>query len=100
MAVIMNLAKWTSLPAPAKAAVEKTIIEHENASRAARQKERDEEQATLKKNGMAFHDLSAEGTKKWHQLSQDAAKERMLGRLKSANRPTADGEAIWKAYHK
>ncbi len=100
MGVIMNLAKWTSLSAAAKAAVEKTVIEHENASRAARQKESAEEQATLKKNGMTFHDLSGEGTKKWHQLSQDAAKERMLGRLKSANRPTADGEAIWKAYHK
>jgi TRAP-type transport system periplasmic protein len=100
MGVIMNLAKWESLPAAAKAAVEKTVIEHENASRAARQKERDEEQATLKKNGMTFHDLPGEGTKKWHQLSVDAAKERMLGRLKAANRPTEDGEAIWKAYHK
>jgi TRAP-type C4-dicarboxylate transport system substrate-binding protein len=100
MGVIMNLAKWTGLPAAAKAAVQKTVIDHENASRAARQKERDDEQATLKKNGMTFHDLPGDGTKKWHQLSQDAAKERMLGRLKSANRPTADGEAIWKAYHK
>ncbi len=100
MAVIMNLAKWNSLPAAAKTAVQKTVIEHENASRAARQKERDDEQATLKKNGMTSHELPADGTKKWHQLSQDAAKERMLGRLKAANRPTADGEAIWKAYHK
>ena len=55
---------------------------------------------TLKKNGMTFHDLSPAATKKWHQLSQDAAKKRMLDRLASAKRPTADAEAIWKAYHK
>jgi TRAP-type C4-dicarboxylate transport system substrate-binding protein len=100
IAVIMNLAKWNGLPAATKAAVEKAVIEHEGSSRAARQKERDEEQAQLQKGGMKAHALPGGGDKKWHQLSQDAAKERMLGRLKSANRPAADGEAIWKAYHK
>jgi TRAP-type C4-dicarboxylate transport system substrate-binding protein len=100
IAVIMNLAKWNGLPAAARAAVEKTVIEHETASRAARQKERDEEQAALQKGGMKGHALPGDGDKKWHQLSQDAAKQRMLDRLKAANRPTADGEAIWKAYHK
>ena len=29
-----------------------------------------------------------------------SAVRRMLDRLKAAKRPTADGEAIWKAYHK
>lgn len=100
MAVIMNLAKWNGLSAAAKAAVEKTVIEHENASRAARQKEREIEQAQLQKDGMKMHALPGDGDKKWHQLSQDAAKKRMLDRLKAANRPAADGEAIWKAYHK
>lgn len=100
IAVIMNLAKWDGLPAAARAAVEKTVIEHEGSSRAARQKERDEEQAALRKNGMTFHELPGDGNKKWHQLSQEAAKQRMLERLKAANRPTDDGEAIWKAYHK
>ena len=100
MAVIINLAKWNSLPAAAKTKVQATVIAHENASRAAREKESAEEQATLKKNGMTFHDLSPAATKKWHQLSQDAAKKRMLDRLASAKRPTADAEAIWKAYHK
>ena len=98
--VLMNLAKWESLPAPAKAAIEKTMIEHESASRAARQKEREAEQAQLQKDGMKVHNLPGEGTKKWHQLAQEAAKQRMLDRLKAANRPAADAEAIWKAYHK
>ena len=100
MGVIMNLAKWESLSPAAKTAVQKTVIEHENASRAARQKEREAEQVQLQKDGMKAHALPSDGTKRWHQLSQDAAKQRMLGRLKAANRPTADGEAIWKAYHK
>jgi TRAP-type C4-dicarboxylate transport system substrate-binding protein len=98
--VLMNLAKWESLPAAAKAAIEKTMIDHEGTSRAARQKEREAEQAQLQKDGMKVHNLPGDGTKKWHQLAQEAAKQRMLDRLKTANRPTADAEAIWKAYHK
>jgi len=98
--VLMNLQKWESLPAAAKAAVEKTMIEHEGTSRAARQKERSEEQAALQKDGMKAHDLPGDGAKKWLQLAQDAAKQRMLDRLKAANRSAEDGEAIWKAYHK
>jgi TRAP-type C4-dicarboxylate transport system substrate-binding protein len=98
--VLMNLAKWNSLPAATRATIEKTMIEHENASRAARQKERDEEQAQLAKDGMKQHALPGDGSKKWLQLAQEAAKQRMIDRLKAAKRPTEDGEAIWKAYHK
>jgi TRAP-type C4-dicarboxylate transport system substrate-binding protein len=98
--VLMNLAKWTSLSAKAKETIEKIMIEHENTSRAARQKERDVEQALLQKDGMKAHALPGDGTKKWHTLARESAKQRMLDRLKSANRPADDGEAIWKAYHK
>jgi TRAP-type C4-dicarboxylate transport system substrate-binding protein len=100
MGVLMNLAKWDSLSAGARETVEKAIITYETESRAARQKEGAAEQAQLQKDGMKAHELPGDGTKKWHQLALDAAKERMLSRLKAANRPTADGEAIWKAYHR
>lgn len=100
MGVLMNLKKWQSLPAKSRTLVTKLMIEHENASRAARMSEVAAEQETLKKNGMTFHDLSADARKKWQTLSQTAAKQRMLDRLKAAKRQTADAEAIWKAYHK
>jgi TRAP-type C4-dicarboxylate transport system substrate-binding protein len=100
MGVLMNLQKWTSLSAKAKESIEKTMLEHEGASRAARQKERELEQAALQKDGMKVHALPGDGTKKWHELALAAAKQRMLDRLKAANRPADDAEAIWKAYHK
>ncbi|MCW5774033.1 MAG: TRAP transporter substrate-binding protein DctP, partial [Rhodospirillaceae bacterium] len=100
MGVLVNLKKWNSLSPKARALMTKVMIEWENSSRAARQSEVAAEQAMLKKNGMTFHDLSPAGTKKWLTLAQDAAKKRMLDRLKAAHRQTADAEAIWKAYHK
>ncbi len=98
--VLMNLQKWTSLSANAKETIEKTMLQHEQNSRSARQGERDVEQAALEKDGMKFHALPGDGTKKWLALAQEAAKQRMLDRLKATNRPAEDGEAIWKAYHK
>ncbi len=96
----MNLAKWTSLPAKAKEIVEKEVRAHETASRAARMKEAEMEQAELKKNGMTFHDLKPEATKKYIELATKSAYDRMMARLKDAKRPTDDAEKIWKAYHK
>ncbi len=99
--VLINLDKWNKLDAKAKDIVQKTVIEHENGSRAARQKERDEEQAQMRKDGMTWHALPKEdANKKYLQLAVDAAYKRMMDRLKAANRPAEDAEKIWKAYHK
>jgi TRAP-type C4-dicarboxylate transport system substrate-binding protein len=100
--MLMNLAKWNALDAKAKDAVSKAVMAHETASRAARQKERDAEQAKLKAEGMTQHDLpgGAASAKKYTDLAVKAAYDRMMERLKSANRPATDAEAIWKAYHK
>jgi TRAP-type C4-dicarboxylate transport system substrate-binding protein len=100
--VLINLDKWNKLDDKAKDVLQKSVIEHENGSRAARQKEREAEQAQLQKEGMTVHELpGGEATnKKYLQLAFEAAYKRMIDRLKSANRPTDDAEKIWKAYHK
>jgi TRAP-type transport system periplasmic protein len=98
--VMMNLQKWTALPAKAKEIVEKAVMAHETASRAERMKESQAEQAELKKNGMTFHDLKPDATKKYLELATKAAYDRMMSRLADAKRPTEDAEKIWKAYHK
>jgi TRAP-type C4-dicarboxylate transport system substrate-binding protein len=98
--MVMNLDKWNKLSDKAKEIVQKTVIEHEASSRAARTKEVDGEQAQLKQQGMTFHDFSPEATRKFLEIGWTASKERMTGRIKSQNRPLDDAEAIWKAYHK
>jgi TRAP-type C4-dicarboxylate transport system substrate-binding protein len=98
--MLMNLDKWTKLDAKAKDIVQKAVIEHEGASRAERQKERDAEQAQLAKDGMKQHALAAAASKRYLDLAQEAAYKRASERLKSANRPAEDFEKIWKAYHK
>ena len=100
--MMMNLTKWNALDAKAKDVVAKQVMAFETATRAARQKDRDAEQAKLKAEGMTQHELpgGAATNKKYIEIATKAAYDRMMGRLKEANKPAADAEAIWKAYHK
>jgi TRAP-type C4-dicarboxylate transport system substrate-binding protein len=98
--VLMNLDRWNKLNAKAKDLVQKTVIEHEGTSRAARVKEAAEEQATLQKNGMQFHALKPEAEKLYLKLAVDSAYERMEDRLKKANRPLDDAKKLRTLYIK
>lgn len=98
--MLMNLDRWNKLSAKAKDIVQKTAIEHESASRAARLKEVEAEQATLKKNGMAFHPLKPAAEKLYLKLAVDSAYERMEDRLKKANRPLDSAKQLRKLYIK
>ncbi|HEY7608301.1 MAG TPA: TRAP transporter substrate-binding protein DctP [Alphaproteobacteria bacterium] len=100
LGILMNVAKWNSLSPQAKDLLQKAVIEHEGTSRAARIKDREADQAALQKEGMVFDDMKPEAAKKYLTLATESAYARMMDRLKAANRPTADAEAIWKAYHK
>lgn len=98
--VLMNLDRWNKLSAKAKDIVQKTVIEHEGTSRAARVKEAAEEQATLRKNGMKFHPLKPDAEKLYQKLAVDSAYERMEDRLKKSNRPLDSAKQLRKLYIK
>ncbi|MCG8693953.1 MAG: TRAP transporter substrate-binding protein DctP [Minwuiales bacterium] len=96
--LIMNLDKWKSLDPALQEIIQRTAIEHENASRAARQAEVAKEAEELKAKGMTFHDVPNPAD--YIKLSVDSAYDRMEARLKDSGRPLDWAKQLRTLYQK
>jgi TRAP-type C4-dicarboxylate transport system substrate-binding protein len=83
---IMNLNKWNGLSKKAQNILHSTVKEYEMSNRKSLLKLHKEEKAALIKGGMTFHNVP--NSEKYLKLAVDSAYERMVSRLKKANRST------------
>jgi len=93
---IMNLKKWNGLSAAQQKLIQATVIEHENYANAKLKAMAAAERKTLIDEGMTFH--AAPNPDAYLKLAIDSAYERMLGRLKKAERPMDHIEKLRAAY--
>jgi TRAP-type C4-dicarboxylate transport system substrate-binding protein len=93
---IMNLDRWKSLSAKEKKIIQDAVIEAEKSERAALVKMAKEERAKLVAGGMKFHPVPKGGA--YVKIAVDSAYERMMGRLKQANRPTGHVSKLRTAF--
>jgi len=93
---IMNLDKWKALSAAERKMLQDTVIEHETYAHNKLKGLAAEERKTLAAEGMVFHD-AANGDA-YLKLAVDSAYERMMERLKKANRSTDHVAKLRAAY--
>jgi TRAP-type transport system periplasmic protein len=93
---IMNLDKWQALSAAERKMLQDTVIEHETYAHNKLQGLAAAERKTLAAEGMEFHD--APNGEAYLKLAIDSAYERMMARLKKANRPTDHVAKLRAAY--
>jgi len=79
--VIFNKDAWAKLSPESQKVIQDVVIEWEQASFDARQKDREADAAKLQKGGMKFVSMSPEASKKYLTMADDAAWGRMKGRL-------------------
>ena len=93
---MMNLDKWNSLSAAAQKVVQDTVIEYEAKNNAVLVGMADGETATLKKEGMQFHDVPAAA--KFVKMAVDSAYARMDERLTKAGRDKSNVAKLRAAF--
>lgn len=79
--IIFNKDSWAKLSPESQKLIQDTVIEWEQKSFDARQKDKASDAAELQKRGMKFVSMKPEAAEKYLMMSEDAAWGRMKGRL-------------------
>ncbi|MGI9483477.1 MAG: TRAP transporter substrate-binding protein DctP [Hyphomicrobiales bacterium] len=97
--IIFNKDSWAKLSPESQKLIQDTVIEWEQKSFDARQKDREADAAELQKRGMKFVSMKPDAASKYLMMSEDAAWGRMKGRLEKMG-GTENYDKLRKLYYK